>query len=252
MTILAGKAIAITGAASGIGRASALRAIQEGAMVLAVDRDGDGLESLREEAGGALMAARGEVRDESFIAQSLDAAVAEWGRLDGLATIAGISESGVAITEIGLESWERIFAVNVTATWRWICHAIPHFKANGGGAIVTIASQLAFAGGRYNAAYIASKGAVVSLTKTAAFELAPDHIRVNAVAPGATETALLERGMANQPDPEAARDYSRRRHAMGRFGEPGEIANGVVWLLSEQARFVTGTTLVIDGGWLAA
>ncbi len=183
---------------------------------------------------------------------TLDAAVVKFGRLDGIATIAGISESGVAITEIERESWERIFAVNVTATWRWMCHAIPHLKAGNGGAVVTIASQLAFAGGRMNAAYIASKGAVVSLTKTAAVELAQDNIRVNAVAPGATETPLLERGMARHPDPEAARERSRRRHAMQRFGEAGEIANGVVWLLSDEARFVTGTTLVIDGGWLAA
>ncbi len=115
-----------------------------------------------------------------------------------------------------------------------------------------VASQLAFGGGRMNAAYIASKGAIVSLVKTAAFELAPDNIRVNAVAPGATDTPMMRRSQSRAADPDAAREYARKRHALGRFGKPEEIANGITHLLSDEASFTTGSVLTIDGGWRAA
>ena len=118
--------------------------------------------------------------------------------------------------------------------------------------MVGIASQLAFGGGSLNAAYIASKGAVVSLVRTAAVELAADGIRVNAVAPGATETPMLKRSLSRQTDPDAARERSRTRHAMARFGKPNEIAEAICFLLSDRASFITGTTLPVDGGWLAA
>ena len=110
-------------------------------------------------------------------------------------------------------------------------------RAVGGGSVVMVASQLAFGGGRLNAAYIASKGAIVSLVKTAGFELAPDNVRVNAVAPGAIDTPMLNGSMSRAEDPAAARDYSRNRHAMKRFGQVDEIANGVVYLLSDEASF---------------
>lgn len=250
MALLTGKVVAVTGAASGIGRATALRAVAEGAHVVAVDRDAGALATLSDEAGAALASVTGDVTDDELARRTLAEAAARHGRLDGLATVAGISRSGTALTEIEPETWDEIFTVNVKATWQWMRHAVPHMQ--GGGAIVTIASQLAFAGGQMNAAYIASKGAVVSLTKTAALELAPLQIRVNAVAPGAIETPLLEQGMARQADPAAARERSRTRHAMQRFGRPEEIANGIVWLLSDQASLATGSTLVLDGGWLAA
>lgn len=250
--LLQDRVVVITGAASGIGRASARRAVAEGARVMAVDRDGDGLAGLNAELGGALHVACGDVADDAFVRVTLAEAHGRLGRLDGLATVAGISASGTALTEIDPAVWDEIFAINVKATWLWLRHAVPLMRAGGGGAVVTVASQLAFAGGKMNAAYIASKGAVVSLTRTAALELVDDGIRVNAVAPGAIETPLLERGMARQIDPDAARERSRTRHAMQRFGRPEEIANGIVWLLSEEASLATGSTLVLDGGWLVA
>ena len=103
-----------------------------------------------------------------------------------------------------------------------------------------------------NAAYIASKGAIVSLVETAAFELASDNIRVNTVAPGATDTPMMRRSQLGALDPEAAREYSRNRHALKRFGKPEEIANGITYLLSDEASFTTGSVLTIDGGWRAA
>lgn len=238
---LDGKTILITGAASGIGQASALKALSEGARVIGIDLSGDGMPD-------GVEPILGDVTHDETIARALAAG----GRIDGLATIAGISESGVAIDAIEPDSWDRVFAINVKATWRWMIAVLPAMREQGGGSVVAIASQLAFGGGRYNAAYIASKGAIVSLVKTAAFELAPDGVRVNAVAPGAIDTPMLNRSMARAQDPAAARDYSRNRHALKRFGRAEEIANGVVFLLSDESSFTTGTVLTIDGGWRAA
>ncbi|MBT5110317.1 MAG: SDR family oxidoreductase, partial [Rhodospirillaceae bacterium] len=195
----------------------------------------------------------GDVTDEAVIVRAVEAALAgASGRIDGLATIAGISSSGTAIDAIEPDAWDRVFEVNVKATWRWLVGVLPAMREGGGGSVVAIASQLAFGGGRFNAPYIASKGAIVSLVKTAGFELAPDNVRVNAVAPGAIDTPMLNRSMSRADDPDAAREYSRNRHAMKRFGRAEEIANGVVFLLSDESSFTTGEVLTIDGGWRAA
>jgi 2-keto-3-deoxy-L-fuconate dehydrogenase len=130
--------------------------------------------------------------------------------------------------------------------------AIPAMVRQGGGAIVTIASQLALSGGRGNAAYVASKAAVMGLTRTAAVDHATQGVRVNSVLPGATETPMFERSLARQPDPAAARERSRQRHAMQRFGKASEIAGAVLYLASDAASFTTGVCLPVDGGWTAA
>ena len=238
---LDGKTIIITGAASGIGYASAAKAMAEGARVIGVDLKDEGMPD-------GVEPVVGDVTAEETIARAVERA----GRIDGLGTIAGISRSGVAIDAIAPDEWDQIFAVNVKATWRWLVGVLPATRAAGGGSIVTVASQLAFGGGRYNTAYIASKGAIVSFVKTAGFELAPDNIRVNAVAPGAIDTPMFNTSISRAEDPEAAREYSRNRHAMKRFGRAEEIANGVVYLLSDEASFNTGSVVTIDGGWTAA
>ncbi len=238
---LDGKTILITGAASGIGQASATKALAEGARVIGIDQSGDGMPD-------GVEPILGDVTDNETVAR----AIAATDRIDGLATIAGISSSGNAIDEIDPDLWDRVFEVNVKATWRWMIAALPAMRAQGGGSVVAIASQLAFGGGRRNAAYIASKGAIVSLVKTAAFELAPDGVRVNAIAPGAIDTPMLNRSMSRNADPAAAREYSQNRHALKRFGRAEEIANGVIYLLSDEASYNTGSVITIDGGWRAA
>lgn len=246
------KSILITGAASGIGLAFARRCLGEGATVVAVDQSADGLAGISETGHTArLHCLAGDVRDTALAAQAVALAEQKTGKLDGLATAAGISRSGIAIDAITDEDWDAVYGINVKATWLYLKAAIPAFRRNGGGAVVTVASQLAFGGGAMNAAYIASKGAIVSLTKTAALELAPDNIRVNSIAPGATDTPLFQAGMARNPDPEA-RERSRNRHALKRFGEPGEIASGMLYLMSDEASWTTGHTLLVDGGWTAA
>ncbi len=243
---LADKTIIVTGAGSGIGLALAERCMAEGAQVVAVDRDAAGMAAL-----ATPMKLTGDVRDAALAAEAVALAEERTGRVNGLATSAGISRSGIPIDRITEQDWDEVFAVNVKATWIWLLACLPAFRKQNGGSVVTVASQLAFGGGALNAAYIASKGAIVSLTKTAALELAADNIRVNAVAPGATDTALFRAGMARNPDPEA-REKSRNRHAMKRFGEAHEIASGMLYLLSDEASFTTGHTLLIDGGWTAA
>jgi len=246
------KTVLITGAASGIGLAFARRCLGEGATVVAVDRSAAGLSLIEEgDAQARLYCLAGDVRDRDLAARAVALAEEKGGRLDGLATVAGISRSGIGLEAIAEEDWDLIFAVNVKATWLYLRATLPAFRRGGGGAVVTVASQLAFGGGAMNAAYIASKGAIVSLTKTAALELAADGVRVNAIAPGATETPLFEAGMARNPNP-AARETSRNRHALKRFGRPEEIASGMLYLISDEAGWTTGHTLLVDGGWTAA
>ena len=247
------RVIIITGAASGIAKATTLQALKEGAAVVAVDRDADGLAALRTAAGDApLETLAGEVTERDLASQALRVARGFKRPVKGLVTAAGISASGTPLADISDETWDEIFRVNVRSSWMWLTAALPAFRAANGGSAVLIASQLAFGGGAMNAAYIASKGAIVSLAKTAAMELGETGVRVNAVAPGAIDTPMLRRSMSNQTDPDAAIARSQGRHAMKRFGKPEEIASPILYLLSDEASFVTGHTLLADGGWTAA
>ncbi len=247
------KVAVVTGAASGIGWAFAELIAAEGARVAAVDTDVPGLESLAaavEAAGGQCMIEPGDVTDAATTREAADRVAAAWGGIDVLFTSAGISMGG-KVAEIAQETWERTFAVNVTGTYLWAKAVLPHMVKAGKGSIVTVASQLAVAGGRNNAAYVASKGAVISLTKAIALDYVNEGIRANTVLPGATETPLLARSMARQEDPEAARQRSRERHPMRRFGKTEEIARAALYLASDEAAFTTGVLLPVDGGWLA-
>lgn len=240
----------ITGAASGIGLATLELFLAEGARVVAVDRDGERLAACS--AGRAeVVAATGDVTDEAFAMRTVAETVARWGRLDVMVTGAGISVGQPAgTTEVA--GWNQVLAVNAMATFLWAREALRVMEKAGGGSIVTIASQLAFAGGRNNAAYVASKGAVVSLTRSIALDYAAAGIRCNCVLPGATETPMLQRSFGRAPDPAAARERSRTRHAMARFGKAEETARAILFLASEESSFTTGAMLPVEGGWLVA
>jgi NAD(P)-dependent dehydrogenase (short-subunit alcohol dehydrogenase family) len=250
--ILKDQVAIITGAASGIGRATAQRLARDGARIVAVDRDAEALAALASALGTATCrTVAGDVLDETLARTTIDDTVQAWGRIDVLVTAAGISLGKVAL-DTTLEHWNAVMSVNVTGTFLWIRECLRPMTARKRGAIVTIASQLAEAGGRNNVSYVTSKGAVVALTKAVALDYVDHGIRCNAVLPGATETPLLQRSMGRQPDPDAARARSRARHAMGRFGRPEEIAAAILYLASDDASFVTGVALPVDGGWLAA
>jgi NAD(P)-dependent dehydrogenase (short-subunit alcohol dehydrogenase family) len=177
--------------------------------------------------------------------------VQQHGRLDVLMTSAGFSCGGTVVTTDPAD-WDAVFRTNVGGTWLWARAAVPQMQQQGKGSIIALASQLAIAGGKGNSAYIASKGAVLSLVRTMAVDFATDGIRVNAIAPGAIDTPLLRRSFARHSDPEPVREASRNRHAMKRFGEAEEVAETALHLASDASSFTTGTVMVVDGGWLAA
>jgi NAD(P)-dependent dehydrogenase (short-subunit alcohol dehydrogenase family) len=251
---LEGRTAILTGGGSGIGQASALLLAGEGAYLAVVDRDAAGAaETVAwiEAAGGAASAFIGDVGKPGFADEVVETLMRERDGLDILVTAAGFSCGGT-VTTTALEDWNDVFTVNVGGTWLFARAAIPLMQARGGGTIVTFASQLALAGGRGSSAYIAAKGAILSLTRTMALDYVGDGIRVNAVAPGAIDTPMLRRSFARHANPDPVREASRNRHAMRRFGTADEVAQAVLYLASDASSFTTGTTLVVDGGWLAA
>jgi len=244
----------VTGAGSGIGRASALLFAREGALVALVDRDEAGMnETLQavRDAKGQGSAHHGDVGDGDFAKATVEEIVSRHGRLDVLMTAAGWSCGGTVVTT-DPSDWDAVFRTHIGGTWLWARAAVPQMQRQGKGSIVTIASQLAIAGGRGNSAYIAAKGAIISLTRTMAVDFATDGIRVNAIAPGAIETPMLKRSFARHDDAEAVRETSRNRHAMRRFGHAEEVAEAALYLASDASSFTTGTVMAVDGGRLAA
>jgi NAD(P)-dependent dehydrogenase (short-subunit alcohol dehydrogenase family) len=250
---LQGRTAIITGGGSGIGQASAMLFAQEGAFVALVDRDEAGLKetltALPDQKDASVYV--GDVGDGDFAQKVIGEVIAQRDQLDVLMTSAGYSCGGTVVTTAP-EDWDAVFRANVGGTWLWARAAIPQMQKQGKGSIITLASQLAIAGGKGNSAYIAAKGAIISLTRTMAVDFATDGIRVNAIAPGAIDTPLLRRSFARHADPEPVRDASRNRHAMKRFGLAEEVAQTALHLASDASSFTTGTVLPVDGGWLAA
>jgi NAD(P)-dependent dehydrogenase (short-subunit alcohol dehydrogenase family) len=250
---LAGKVAVVTGAASGIGRASALLFAREGALLCLVDRDAAGTDAvgaLIRNGGGEALVCSGDVADAARVEADAGAALAKFGRIDVLLTAAGFSRGGTVLTT-SRGDWDAVLQVHLWGTFLWARAVLPAMIAAGGGSIITVASQLARAGGRNNSAYIAAKGAIISLSKTMALDFAADKIRVNTILPGAIDTPLLARSFARSATPEATREASRLRHPLGRFGRAEEVAEAALYLASDAAAFTTGSEMVVDGGWLA-
>ncbi len=243
------KVAIVTGAGSGIGAATARLFAAEGAHVVLVDRDAEGLRKVSGEIAGSL-AIEADVSDNAQAHDGVALVMKQWGRIDVLMTAAGISLGGTVDT-IDEATWDRTFAVNVKGSYLWIHHAIKPMIAAKAGTIVTVGSQLAQSSIGRNAAYIASKGAIASFTKTMAVDHAAQGIRINALMPGVIDTPMPARSLQRQADPEAAKAFWRRRHPMGRIGQPEEVAKAALFLASDDSSFVTGTLLFVDGGWTA-
>ncbi|MDT3678884.1 MAG: SDR family oxidoreductase [Burkholderiaceae bacterium] len=244
-----GRIAVVTGGASGIGLACVRTLLHSGARVgvhdLELTEELDGL--MRNHSDRACFAA-GDVSNESDVQAAHCEIVERLGHPDGLVCAAGVM-SGKTLRDTSIQLWKRTFAVNVEGTVLWMQSVLEDMVAKKRGAIVTFSSQLTRCGGRNNAAYIAAKGAITALTRTAALEHAEDRIRINAVVPGAIDTPMLRNGALRFPDPEAALQRSMTRHPLGRFGTPEELASCVAFLLSDGAGFMTGSELVADGGW---
>jgi len=242
---LEGARIAITGAATGIGRAVALRCVQEGARVAILDIDGPAATTAAREVGAELAMAL-DVTDAAAVRDAIAAVADSLGGLDGVVNNAGIPMVG-AVHELAEDDWDRVLAVNLKGIYLVSSAAWPYLRI-GGGSIVSTASIAGMWGTEGQAGYAAAKAAAIMLTKCMALDGARAGIRVNCVSPGFTRTPLLERYLSDQPDPAAAHDAVSARHPLGRLGEPLDIANAFVYLLSDEAAWVTGTNLVVDGG----
>lgn len=237
----------VTGAGSGIGRAVTLRLAADGASVLAADIDLAAARRTAAEAGTAVSAARVDVSDEDSV-RALVAAAAENAEIAALANVAGVG-SVTNAPDTPLELWDRVMSVNATGTFLCCKHVIPHMQERRSGAIVNVASIAGLVGMRNRAAYCASKGAVVALTRAIALDHVGEGIRVNAVCPGTVDTPWVER-LREQTG--ATRESLAGRQPMGRIASADEVAGAVAWLLSEEAAFAAGSMLVLDGGWTAA
>ena len=236
-----GRRALVTGAGSGIGAAVARRLAAGGASVVLADVRRNGIDALVAELGGDAEPLLLDVRDEDAVAPAVAG-------LDVLANVAGIGSTQSA-PDTPLEVWEDVFAVNARGTFLTCKHAIPDMAARGGGAIVNVASVAALVGLRNRAAYCASKGAVVALTRALAVDHVGEGIRVNAVCPGTVDSPWVRRLVEEAGE---SLDALRARQPLGRLGTPEEIAEAIVYLASDRAGFVTGSVLTIDGGLTAA
>ena len=236
-----GRRILVVGGAAGIGLATVRLCLEGGAQVAALDRN----PWPNGEPAPAFFGLA-DVRATSDVEAGVSAAAQRLGALDGLVYCAGVDlRAKLAATTD--DEWTRILDVNLTGAMRTCRAALPHFAAQGG-AITLVASAAGLRPLADRAAYCASKAALIMFAKALALELAPRGVRVNALCPGAVETALFRSSFENAPDPEAVREDVKDRYALGRIAEPEEMARSIVFLLSEASSYVTGTALAADGG----
>jgi NAD(P)-dependent dehydrogenase (short-subunit alcohol dehydrogenase family) len=235
MDRLTGKVALITGAASGLGEACAERFAAEGATVVGLDLKGAELEV--------------DVRDEDAVAAAVDGVVGRHGRLDAVLNAAGVAGGG-PVHQLDVGEWDRVLGVNLKGTFLVCKHALRHMKEQGEGSIINFASVEGIEGTEGGSAYNASKGGVVLLTKNMAIDYGRFNIRVNCICPGFIDTPMFRAVMGSEHMTQF-RDEYRDDHMLGRFGRPEEIAAAALFLASDDASFVTGVALPVDGGYLA-
>ncbi|EUJ21886.1 SDR family oxidoreductase [Listeria aquatica] len=252
MDKLVGKVAVVTGAASGMGKQISILYAKEGAKVIVADLNLEAAEKTVEEikaAGGEGRAIVANVMKQEDVENIIDQAIEVYGGLDILVNNAGIMDNFVPVAELTDELWDRVLAINTTGVMRAIRKAVPIFEKAGGGVIVNIASAGGLYGSRAGAAYTASKHAVVGLTKNVGFQYATKNIRCNAIAPGAVNTNI-----GNTITAPSEFGQARAMIGMGvspRTGEPEEIAKVALFLASDDASFVNGVVVQVDGGWTA-
>ena len=247
----AGKVALVTGAGSGIGRATALAFAREGAMVAVSDiAEGPGQETAEmiHGEGGEAMFFKADVVNMSEIRELIGKTVLAFGRLDCAFNNAGIEEEHMRLADCAEETFDRIMGINVKGVWMCMKYELKQMVEQGAGTIVNTASIAGLNGAAKLSSYSASKHAVIGLTKSAAIEYARKNIRINAVCPGVIRTQMYERAAAADP---GIIERAAQMHPVGRLGEVNEVAAAVLWLSSPAASFVTGHPLVVDGGFVA-
>ena len=248
---LAGRIAVVTGAGNGIGRAISRAFAAEGAAVLCADIAPDDADSVTRgivDDGGRAVACRCDVSDSASAKAAAEMAVSEFGALHVVVSNAATFVPITTLADMEEEHWHRTIAVNLTGAFLICKHAIPHLRAAGGGSIILVASQMARVANAGQAAYCATKGALVQLAKGIALDHAGDNIRANTLSPGGTAT---DRMVARFGDLETAERVWGSKHPMGRLARPEEMAPGAVFLASDDSAFMTGADLLIDGGYAA-
>jgi NAD(P)-dependent dehydrogenase (short-subunit alcohol dehydrogenase family) len=249
---LEGKVSFVTGAGSGIGRATALAFAREGASVVVTDISEQGnretAHMIEEESGGRALAVKCDVSKVEDVKSALDKTIETFGRLDIAFNNAGIECTIKPAAEVTEEEWDRIIDIDLRGVFLCMKREIPLMLKQGGGAIVNTSSGAGVKGFKGGAAYVAAKHGVVGLTKAAALDYAESNIRINAVCPGIIDTSMMQRFSGGTPE---GRQAVIAQEPVGRMGTPDEIAAAVVWLCSDAASFVVGHAMVIDGGQTA-
>jgi NAD(P)-dependent dehydrogenase (short-subunit alcohol dehydrogenase family) len=251
MINFAGKVAIVTGGTAGIGRAAAIAYAQQGAKVVVAGRRFEaGQETVRliKAAGGEALFIQTDVTEETDVKTMVDRTVSVFGRLDIAFNNAGVFGESAVLTEQTDDEYDRIMTANVKGVWLCMKYEIAQMLKQGSGSIVNTSSILGVVAMAGVPLYTASKYAVQGLTKAAALQYAKSGIRINAVGPGAIATDMLEIATGGQDE---AKAYMAGLHPMGRVGQPAEVANAVLWLSSDAASFVTGETLMVDGGFVA-
>jgi len=254
MDRLKGKAILVTGAGSGIGRACAELFAGEGGRVVVADINGPAAEAVAagiRASGAEAVAVAGDVSVAADALRMVRATVESFGRIDVLHSNAGIPSIVASIELLAEDDWDRLIDVNLKGTYLLARAAVPLMKVQGGGVIIVTGSEMGFLADPQAPAYNASKGGLHMLMKSMAVNLIRHNIRVNAVCPGITNTPLLQREIETSPDPARTRTEYDAWAPIGRMAAPREIAEAALFLASDAASFVVGTTLVVDGGYTA-
>ncbi|PQM26009.1 oxidoreductase [Sphingopyxis lindanitolerans] len=249
---LAGKIILVTGAASGIGRASALRIAEAGAHVVVSDisEEGAAVASHIAQQGGSANFIRADVGSEADVAGLINDIVSSHGRIDGAFNNAGVVQCGKQLHTLSTEEWDRAIRIDLSGVFWCIKYQVIAMLEAGGGSIVNTASSLGAVAIPNASEYVAAKHGVMGLTRAAAADYGAAGIRVNAILPGIIQTPVIEE-LKQNPQFAAFLEKLRDRHPIGRFGEPREIGEAAAWLLSSSASFVNGAGIAVDGGYLA-
>jgi NAD(P)-dependent dehydrogenase (short-subunit alcohol dehydrogenase family) len=244
-----GKVAVITGAASGMGRTTAIRFAKEGASIVLTDLNSQGGETAVAEcaaAGGRAVFQRTDVTSEPDIKAAVARAVKEFGRIDIMFNNAGIAGAVGPIEKVESEAWDRTMATLLRAVYLGMRYSIPEMRKVGGGSIISTASVAGLRGVGYLAAYSAAKAAVVNLTQAVAIEVGHDRIRVNCICPGGVNTPLIHRGRPGAE--EGAEQRMAKMQPIPRAGKPDDIANMALFLASDESAWISGTAMVVDGG----